>query len=74
MGRVKTAAIKKFSRELYQKHTDKFTSNFDENKKIFEDLATLESKKIKNRVVGYITKLAKLSSHEPKPEREAEKT
>ena len=41
---------------------DKFTSDFQRNKKILEELVSFESKKIKNQVVGYITRLVKIPS------------
>ena len=62
MGRVKTAAIKKFSKLIYQKNMDKFTSDFQKNKKTLEELVSIESKKIKNQVAGYITRLVKIPS------------
>ncbi len=62
LGRVKTAAIKKFSKSIYQKNKSKFTSDFQKNKKILEELVSIESKKIKNQVVGYITRLVKIPS------------
>ena len=74
MGRVKTAAIKKFSKLLYQKHMDKFTSDFQENKRILEELAVVESKKIKNQLVGYITRLIKITATTQKPESKIEES
>lgn len=72
MGRVKTAAVKKFSKVVFQKYADKFTSDFQENKKILEELAVVESKKIRNQVVGHITRLMKIASTVQTPEGEME--
>ena len=59
MGRIKTALIKRATFELYTKFKDKFKDNYEENKKIVEQLADVKSKKIRNVIAGYITKLKK---------------
>lgn len=57
MGRIKTALVKRVSHELLDKNRDKFKENFDENKKIVEEHAKLSSKKLRNIIAGYITRL-----------------
>lgn len=57
MGRVRSDHIKKVSRRLLQRFPDKFTSDFDSNKQIVETLAKFYSKKLRNRIAGYITRL-----------------
>ena len=47
--------IKRLSIELLEKYHDKFTVNFDENKKSISDLATIRSKVLRNKIAGYIT-------------------
>lgn len=59
MGRIRTSFIKKVARELYEKHKEKFSDDFEKNKKIVEELAEIKSKKVRNVVAGYITKLMK---------------
>ncbi|RLI75113.1 30S ribosomal protein S17e [Archaeoglobales archaeon] len=56
MGTVKPAYIKVIARELLKKYPDVFTSNFNENKKLVSQLTNIESKKVRNRVAGYITR------------------
>jgi len=43
-----------------EKYPDKFTEDFEENKKIVNEVLVVESKKIKDQVAGYITRLKKL--------------
>jgi small subunit ribosomal protein S17e len=74
LGRVRTAAIKKFSKMIYQRYKDKFTSSFQENKKILEELITVDSDKIRNRIAGYVTRLVKVAATVHAPELEAEET
>ncbi|MBU5575092.1 MAG: 30S ribosomal protein S17e [Candidatus Aenigmatarchaeota archaeon] len=57
MGRIKTTWIKNISKELIKKYPDKFTDNFEQNSKFLSELNLFTSKKIKNKVCGYIKKL-----------------
>ena len=40
-------------------HKDQFGVSFDDNKKILNDISTIRSKSLKNKIAGYITKLIK---------------
>ena len=40
-------------------HKDQFGTSFDDNKKILNDISTIRSKSLKNKIAGYITKLIK---------------
>lgn len=59
MGRIRTTLIKRISNQLVEKHRNKFTKNFEENKKPVFELADIPSKKLKNMITGYVTKLIK---------------
>jgi len=61
MGRVRTREIKNIALKILEENKDKFTDNFEENKKILNQLYSFYSKKLRNRVCGYITKLIKKS-------------
>jgi len=43
-------------------HRDKFTDSFEKNTEILDKLIIAESKKLKNIIAGYITRLKKKSS------------
>lgn len=47
--------IKRISNELLDRYPNKFTINFDENKNMISDIATVRSKILRNKVAGYIT-------------------
>ncbi len=64
MGKVRPDYIKRVSRELLQKFPDVFTVNFESNKKILPKYANIQSKKVRNRIAGYIVDLLKIKSHE----------
>lgn len=60
MGRIKTLLVKRTARKLLEKFPKKFKDNFEENKKILDNIPDLEmDKKIRNSVAGYITRLVK---------------
>lgn len=62
MGRIKTTFVKSIARNLYQKHADKFTTDFSKNKDVINQLINIKSKKLKNVITGYITSLKKQSA------------
>jgi len=57
MGRVRTREIKNLALKILEENKDKFTDKFEENKKILNQLYSFYSKKLRNRICGYITKL-----------------
>ena len=59
MGRIKTMLIKRVSNKLVKQHGEQFTSNFDENKAVVERYAEVPSKKLRNIIAGYCTRLTK---------------
>eukprot|EP00744_Colponema_vietnamica_P005560 GILI01008134.1.p2 GENE.GILI01008134.1~~GILI01008134.1.p2 ORF type:complete len:138 (-),score=42.07 GILI01008134.1:62-475(-) len=59
MGRVRTNIVKRAARNIVEKYYGKLTLDFDTNKKITEDVAVLPSKRIRNKIAGYVTHLMK---------------
>ena len=57
MGRIKTTFVKHIGQELYEKHSDIFTTDFSKNKQVLKQLAEIKSKKLMNAITGYITSL-----------------
>lgn len=57
MGKVRIAAVKKVARELVGLYPDKFTTNYDSNKTAMADLVDAKTKRLRNRIVGYVTRL-----------------
>lgn len=57
MGRIKTKLVKRLTNDLIKQHNDKLKKNFDENKVIVESYLDTNSKKIRNIVAGYATRL-----------------
>jgi small subunit ribosomal protein S17e len=59
MGRVKTKPIKRVTEELVENYFDEFSVNFNDNKSIVERHADIPSKKLRNIIAGYVTRLVK---------------
>ncbi len=61
MGRIKTTQIKRVGKKLVAQHRDVFKTDFDSNKQILPTFVTVPSKKLRNVLAGYITRLMKVS-------------
>lgn len=57
MGRIKSTLIKRTSRQLIQNSEESFEKTFGENKKVLGK--TLPSKKMRNKIAGYIARIKK---------------
>jgi len=57
MGRIKTQSVKRYAKLLLKKFPDKFTDDFEFNKKILMEVAEIKSVKLRNQLAGYITRL-----------------
>ncbi|MEM0369675.1 MAG: 30S ribosomal protein S17e [Pyrobaculum sp.] len=68
MGRVRPRYIKSLGEKLLEMYPDRFSDNFEENKKAVADLADIPSKTVRNRVAGYITRLVKRRKAQEKAE------
>jgi small subunit ribosomal protein S17e len=59
LGKIRSERIKRIANELFERYGDQFTSNFDENKNIICSFLMIDSKKMRNKMTGYITGLVK---------------
>ena len=57
MGRVRTKTIKRAARQLIEKFYGKMTKDFHLNKRVCDDVAVIPTKRIRNKVAGYATRL-----------------
>ena len=62
MGKVRSERVKRISRELVNRFPDKFTTDFQSNKEVLESVADIRSKKLRNRIAGYVTRLLRGTS------------
>ncbi len=57
LGNVRPEKVKRIARELVRRFPDKFTTNFEENKKVLSSIASIPSTRLRNSIAGYITRL-----------------
>ena len=57
MGRVRTKTVKRASRAIIEKYYGKLTKDFHFNKRIIDDIAIIQSKRMRNKIAGFTTHL-----------------
>lgn len=62
--------IKRISMQILDKYGNLFTSDFEKNKALLNQVAVIKSKQLRNEIAGCITDFVKKS--EPAPEEESE--
>jgi small subunit ribosomal protein S17e len=60
---IKPSYIKNLGTELLVKQRENFTKDFEENKLQLEKSAVIGSKRVRNRVAGYITRKMNSKKH-----------
>ena len=53
---IKPAYVKKTANLLLEQYPDAFTDDFEQNKESVEKLTNIESKSVRNRIAGYISR------------------
>ncbi len=56
MGNIRQTNIKRTALGLIENHGKVFTKDFETNKTLVTQYTTIESKVIRNRVAGYVTR------------------
>ena len=59
MGRIKTQQIKRVTLQLMKEYGDQFKEDFNQNKELVSKFTDVKSKKQRNVIAGYATRLAK---------------
>jgi len=57
LGKVRTDTVKRTSRELLRRFPDRFTGEFESDKLAVNELVITQSKRLRNRIAGYVTRL-----------------
>ena len=60
MGKVRPDFIKRIARELLEKEPHLYSIKFEENKRILNQITEIRTKRLRNRIAGYITSLVKM--------------
>jgi small subunit ribosomal protein S17e len=59
LGSIRPGYIKIAARTLFQNFPDEFTDDFETNKRLVEQYSDASSKKVRNRVAGYVVRLVR---------------
>lgn len=59
MGRVRTKTVKKASKTIVEKYYSVLNLDFQNNKKIIDEVAIIASKRLRNKIAGFVTHLMK---------------
>ena len=60
MGKVRTEMVKRISQELVDRYERSFTIDFEQNKQFLNDIELDVSKKLRNMIAGYVTRLMRI--------------
>lgn len=60
MGKVRTELVKRISVELVEKYPRSFSTEFEQNKQFLKEIGLDVSKKIRNRIAGYVSRIMKI--------------
>mmetsp|Transcript_173162 Transcript_173162/g.421203 ORF Transcript_173162/g.421203 Transcript_173162/m.421203 type:complete len:141 (-) Transcript_173162:85-507(-) len=57
MGRVRTKTIKRSARKIIEKYYNRLTLDFNINKRVVDEVAVVPTKRMRNKIAGYLTHL-----------------
>lgn len=61
---IKPSYIKTLGLEVLAKNRERFSGNYDENKQALTSAASIESKRVRNRIAGFITRKINTKRHQ----------
>ena len=65
MGRVRNKTIKRASRKVVELYYSKLTLDFHTNKRLIDEVAEVQTKKLRNKIAGYTTRLMRRLQKNP---------
>jgi len=73
LGNVRTEQIKRIAKELIRRFPDKFSTDFENNKRTVDTLIQGATTKVRNQIAGYITHAFAQVQTAPPPNEKLEK-
>ncbi|BBD71616.1 30S ribosomal protein S17e [Sulfodiicoccus acidiphilus] len=72
MGNVYTRDIKRVAQQIFEEHKGEVTKDFRQNKELLKKYLDVQSKKVRNRVAGYLTRYVRTVENAEKMRQERE--
>jgi small subunit ribosomal protein S17e len=73
MGRIRQSSIKDAANLIMKNYPDKITTDFESNKQFLNENVEIYSKKLRNRLAGYLVNLKKQAGKIINPPRKGKK-
>ena len=67
IGKIRTETVKRLANKIQGKYPTKFTTDFEKNKLLLNVIAIIPSKRLRNQIAGYITRLCVIQREDSKP-------
>ncbi|KAL8520387.1 hypothetical protein ACS0TY_011060 [Phlomoides rotata] len=59
MGRVRTKTVKKSSRQIIERYSQKITLDIHVNKKVLDEVSIIPTRRLRKKIAGFSTHLMK---------------
>ena len=60
MGKIRTELVKRSAAKIAKTYPKDFSTDFQDNKKRLQELTSIPTSKLRNRIAGYITRIKRL--------------
>ena len=57
MGNIRTSQIKRLAKQIVRDFHDQLNTEFENNKHVVEEVCSTMSKKMRNQISGYVTRI-----------------
>lgn len=65
LGKVRTELVKRIAEELVEKYPKSFSAEFEQNKQFLKEVQLGVSKRLRNRIAGYISRIIRIQQAPP---------
>lgn len=57
LGKIRPSHIKSIAKDILEKYSDLIADDFEKNKELLDQILDVKSKRLRNRIAGYLTSL-----------------
>ena len=63
MGKIRPSHIKNTAKDILEQYGDLIEDDFEKNKELLDQILDVKSKKLRNRIAGYLTSLVSIEEN-----------